>query len=727
MTGNVVSIIIAIGLVVIPGLFAWFNIGACWDPFANTGNLKFAIANEDEGYTSDLLPTTINVGDDIVNTLHENSDLDWTFTTADQAIDGTKSGTYYGAVVIPKDFSKDLMTFFTSDATHATLDYYDNEKLNALAPKITGQGADEIAYEINEMFAKTITSSALSIMSSLIDQLSTPEAQTRLQNFSGNIGDLASSLGDSATALTTYSDLTTATQQLLDSSVALVKNADSSAQDAVNELKDAKSSVDDLTGALDTTVTTLGNAISAASTSLGSVSTQLDTLLDDSSTTATDAATSLTSLDTQVDTVASDFQSVRDAINTLAGNISGESSDNSTATTVASTAKSTLESVVTRLDSAISLIKQVSSDLTTASQKITDKTSAAADDKAAVKSLISQATAAIDGISSDFDSDVKPDLTSMNTAFTSAASELSTAVGELKSAFGDLDSTTADADTALANARSAIADAASSMTQTASKLTDFQTKLDDALKSGDLQKVKDIIGTDTSTLAATLAAPVSLETKAIYPVANFGTSMTPYYTFIPLWTGSLLLVVCLKTSVSRRRQKELGNPKPHQLFIGHYLFFLLLAELQVTFSMAGTLLFLRVQAIHPLLFFCSGWLSALVYSLFVYTMVLSFGNIGKAIGVLMLVMQISGSNGAYPLVLLPTLTQEISPWLPMTYSIKAIRGAIAGIYANDYWIAMGHLALFIPPLLLLGLLVRKPLMGFNRWYAAKVESTKLLG
>ena len=187
LTSNIVSIIIVIGLVVIPGLFSWFNVSASWDPFANTGNLKFAVANDDEGYKSDLIPVKISIGDQVVNTLRANDQMDWTFTTKKEAIDGTKSGKYYAAVVIPKDFSTRMMTFFTADGDHATLTYYNNEKKNALAPKITGQGADTVAAQINEMFSATLTSTALNIASQLADELDKPKSQATLTNFSNNM------------------------------------------------------------------------------------------------------------------------------------------------------------------------------------------------------------------------------------------------------------------------------------------------------------------------------------------------------------------------------------------------------------------------------------------------------------------------------------------------------------------------------------------------------------
>ena len=145
LTSNVVSIIIVIGLVMIPGLFTWFNVAACWDPFSNMKNLKFAVANVDEGYRSDLIPVKVTVGDQVVNALRANSELDWTITSKSDAIEGAKSGKYYAAIVIPKQFSKDMMTFFSDDVQHAELTYYRNEKKNALAPNLLNEGTDEVA------------------------------------------------------------------------------------------------------------------------------------------------------------------------------------------------------------------------------------------------------------------------------------------------------------------------------------------------------------------------------------------------------------------------------------------------------------------------------------------------------------------------------------------------------------------------------------------------------
>ncbi|MFR3273118.1 MAG: YhgE/Pip domain-containing protein [Slackia sp.] len=134
---NVVTVIIVLGLVLIPSLFSWYNMIACWSVFDNTGNLKVAVANVDEGYKSDLVPIEVNIGDQVVSALRANDQLRWVITDEDDAIDGARSGRYYAAVVIPESFSKDMMTFYSDDVEHAKITYYSNEKKNAIASKVT--------------------------------------------------------------------------------------------------------------------------------------------------------------------------------------------------------------------------------------------------------------------------------------------------------------------------------------------------------------------------------------------------------------------------------------------------------------------------------------------------------------------------------------------------------------------------------------------------------------
>lgn len=715
LTSNVVSIIIVIGLVVIPGLFTWFNVAASWDPFSNTGNLKFAVANNDEGYKSDLIPLKINVGDQVVNTLRANSQLDWTFTSEKDAIDGTKSGKYYAAVVIPENFSTRMMTFFTADGDHATLTYYNNEKKNALAPKITGQGADTVAAQINETFSETLTSTALEIASQLADAIDDPETQNQLSKFNGNITQFAQSLNDSATTLRTFVSLTSSAQTMLNSSNQLLGQVKSNTKDAKKQLKESSSNVSDLTDALSTSTQALSTALDNSANGLATVSDDVDSLFSNAGTQAGDTSSALRNQASNISTHAESYQKVYDSVDEL-----------SKSEYLPEAAKSALELFKTNLSSTIEQLNNLAASINESADRIDAKVSDATQEKEQVKQLIDQAKSSVGNVKTSYDDELKPQLDNIASSISTLSTSLTNAASSLKSALGDLNSTTSTVNSQLTSLQDTLNSTAETLDNSAGKLSEFSAKLSEALNSGDLNSIKEVLSTDTETLASTLAAPVALKRTAVFPVENFGSQMTPFYTFLPLWVGSLLLAVTLKTTVSRKTRKQLGDPKPHQLFLGHYGVFGLISLMQSTFSLGGSLLFLRVQAVHPWLFMLTGWVSGLVFSFFVYTLVVSFGNVGKAIGVIYLVVQISGSNGAYPLSLLPGIITKISPFLPVTHSITALRAAIGGIYNNDYWQAIGSLLLFIPPMLIIGLLLRIPLIKFNRWYVEKVESTKVI-
>lgn len=715
LTSNVVSIIIVIGLVVIPGLFTWFNVAASWDPFSNTGNLKFAVANNDEGYKSDLIPLKINVGDQVVNTLRANSQLDWTFTSEKDAIDGTKSGKYYAAVVIPENFSTRMMTFFTADGDHATLTYYNNEKKNALAPKITGQGADTVAAQINETFSETLTSTALEIASQLADAIDDPETQNQLSKFNGNITQFAQSLNDSATTLRTFVSLTSSAQTMLNSSNQLLGQVKSNTKDAKKQLKESSSNVSDLTDVLSTSTQALSTALDNSANGLATVSDDVDSLFSNAGTQAGDTSSALRNQASNISTHAESYQKVYDSVDEL-----------SKSEYLPEAAKSALELFKTNLSSTIEQLNNLAASINESADRIDAKVSDATQEKEQVKQLIDQAKSSVGNVKTSYDDELKPQLDNIASSISTLSTSLTNAASSLKSALGDLNSTTSTVNSQLTSLQDTLNSTAETLDNSAGKLSEFSAKLSEALNSGDLNSIKEVLSTDTETLASTLAAPVALKRTAVFPVENFGSQMTPFYTFLPLWVGSLLLAVTLKTTVSRKTRKQLGDPKPHQLFLGHYGVFGLISLMQSTFSLGGSLLFLRVQAVHPWLFMLTGWVSGLVFSFFVYTLVVSFGNVGKAIGVIYLVVQISGSNGAYPLSLLPGIITKISPFLPVTHSITALRAAIGGIYNNDYWQAIGSLLLFIPPMLIIGLLLRIPLIKFNRWYVEKVESTKVI-
>ena len=560
-----------------------------------------------------------------------------------------------------------------------------------------------------------MTSTALSITSQLADELDKPESQATLTNFSNNMGNFTNTLTDTSSALTTFSSLTLSAQNMLDSSNSLLSNVSDSAKNAGNELKQSKNSIDDLTGAVKTSTNALSTALNSSANSFGAVSTDIDSVFNNAGTQAGNTATALRNQAANVTKQAQSYQNIYDALDELSNN-----------NLMPEVAKIAIDHLKTNVGATITQLNDLANSLNTSADNIDTKVSDTTADRERVNQIAQQAKASIDGIKTDFDSQLKPQLNDISDSISNTVTALSSTAADLKGALGDLNSTTKSADKQLTNIRTVLDSTAESLTKAGTALSSFNGTLSDALNSGNMDTVKEVLGNNTDSLAAALAAPVQVKRTAVFPVKNFGSQLAPFYTILPLFVGSLLMAVTLKPGVSRKNREGLDNPKPHQLFLGHYGVFGVIALLQSTFSLGGNLLFLHVQAVHPWLFMLAGWTSSLVFSFFTYTMVASFGNIGKAIGVLVLVAQISGSNGAYPLAVLPKIISDINPFLPATHSIVALRAAIAGIYNNDYWHALGSLLLFLIPLLLIGLVLRIPLVKFNKWYVAKVESTKVI-
>lgn len=219
---------------------------------------------------------------------------------------------------------------------------------------------------------------------------------------------------------------------------------------------------------------------------------------------------------------------------------------------------------------------------------------------------------------------------------------------------------------------------------------------------------------------------MGLKTIPVFKMKTFGAQMAPFYTVLGLWVGALLLSVLIRTDVVPEAMSLRRRLNAAEEYFGRYGLIALLALLQSTLLYVGLIGFVGVHPVHPFLLILAGWVMSLVFSLITYTLVLSFGEAGKAAAVFLLVIQISAGGGAYPLSVLPEWFQHISPFLPVTHATNAVRSAIAGIYDGDYWINLGQLALFIPAALLVGLVLRLPIRKLNAKLAEALESTKLM-
>lgn len=709
-TSSVVAVIVLFGLIVIPALFTWFNVIASWNPFDNTKNLTVAVASTDTGYQSDLMPLRLNVGEQVLSTLRANHDLNWVFTSKKQAIDGTRSGEYYAAIVLPPTFSSDMMTFYSHGSHRTRIEYYINEKKNALAPKITEQGASEVSTTINEAFTKTLSEAGLNIITSLSKYLDSADTQTALARLQAHVGQVSAQLRAGADTADMFGSLISSTLPLVDSASGLATSSGDALRSAKGALGSGKDAARSLKDVLDRTTSSIGDALAGTADSYQALADSVDKAFAAMGSQATSSAASIQAIADRVQTQVDQHQKIRDdLVNTVRPLLPQNQLDS-------------FDQAVSRIDAAIAREQALQTRLSQAATQVTTGNTNAQATHAEITQLIGQAKTAMQNARSAFDSSLKPKLDQLAGTLSTIGSDVNGIGDKLSSIARSLDGS-GSLRSALTDAGSLTSGISASLTDTADKFDALDAALTKAIDTGDLSDLTKVIGADPKALAAHLAQPVALDRVPVYSLVSFGAGMTPLYTVLALWVGALLIAVSIRVDPPAEEASALS---PTQIYLGRYGIFALVGFLQASVVSLGSVFFTQVQPQHPFLLILAAWVSSLVFTLIIYTFVVTFGSAGKALAVLLLVIQISGSGGAYPLQVLPQWFQNISPFLPATHAVNAMRSAIAGIYQNDYWVSLGWLAAFLVPALLLGLVLRVPLIHSTQKTLRALESTKLM-
>ncbi len=714
LKANAVSVILAVGLVLMPSMFAWYNILACWDAFNNTGNLKVAVANTDEGYSSDLLPTSIDVGERVVDALRANDQMDWIITDKDDAIDGAAGGRYYAALVIPESFSRDIMSFYSNNATAAPLVYYSNEKKSAIAPKVTDQGADTISYTINKEFSETLSEIALNELETMLDVAGDEETTRRVNDLVEHVGKTASQVRQHCKTLDSYADMIDSCRALVENSQGLLAKLQESAGKTEDSIASEQEEASKLRDSLDGAVETLSSAIDGCTQGYDEVADTIRGAFDSSTQNAGGTSAALQEAADMLTDQARQLEDVSSALRGLASELPEAQAQN-------------VEQFCSLLDFNAKMQRESAEGLVETIGQIESGASTLAEKRGQIEEKAQTAAASLQQLKDSYHADVESAIGELASNLADAADKVAGAGEDLSNAQAEMSAGLSEGLAKLDEAKASIGQASQKLAAIADELDDSHDKLAAAMDSGGVDKVKELIGEDTSTLAANLAAPVSIERKAVFASNSFGSSMAPLYATLALWVGSLLSVVLIKTNPNEKTLSHCRRkPHLHEVFLGRFGLFAIISLLQSTVMAAGNMLFLQVQVSEPVLYLVCFWVSGLVFQFVMYTLVASFGNVGKAVSVLLLIVQVTSSNGSYPLQLLPDFATILSPLMPATYVISAMRAAMFGVYQGDFWVHIGQLLVFTVPMAALGLLLRRPFVKVNERFVEKTEKSKLI-
>jgi len=709
---NVIALVVIIGISVVPCLYAWFNIAASWDPYSNTGNLKVAVASADEGYEGSLIPIEINIGDKVLSALRENTQMEWVFTTEEKATSGVKSGKYYAAIVIPKDFSNKMMSVFSEKVEKPEITYYSNAKENAIAPKVTDKGAGAVQRQVNEVFIETVSDTTLTVLQAVSNMTQASGAETIVGNLNTNLNQIAGDLTASAGLLESFSDMTGSAQKLLNSTTEFLQTVQQQTKESRQTFQETSKTFSGLDDSMDAAADSVGTALKSAENVYDQMDQVISGAFSDESADAQQIASTLDTLAGQVGSVVTAYTSVRDSVAAVADKYPETSP--------------LVDAIVVRMDTSIQQQKNLQSKLQDSAKGLRDATTDLGTARSELKDLAAKNRENMSGMSASYKSSVQKSLNQLSASLTSSKQEISSLLSQLDQSANGIYKLTDTADSDLSEIQKVLGDSGELLAEASDRIADTTAKLDEMETSGDFSELEALISGDKSAISTFLAAPVSLDTHKIYEIANYGSSMAPFYSVLSIWIAGIVLVAMLKVNVSENCTKGLKNVKLHQIYFGRFITFMIVGLFQSTLIALGDLLYLGIQCEHPFLFLLGCWFSSLVFVNIIYTLTVSLGDIGKAVSVILLVVQVAGTGGTFPIEVAPSFFRAVYPLLPFTHSMAALRETVGGMYGMNYWIDLGKLAIFLGISLIVGLVLRKPIIKANDAFTEKLEETKLM-
>ena len=683
--------VIVIAITVIPALYAWFNIYANSNPDGNTDNISIAVASDDAGYEGE------NKGQSILDSLRDNKSINWVFTdSTDAAIKGVESGKYYAAIVIGENFSRnmyDLKAALTDD--ESTITYYEHAKKNAVAVKITETAAETVKdnnqVEYLKVLFQTVFTSSQEIganvdeeqaVNSVTEQLT--DLSTSLRAYSQSIGAFVSDSSSVSTLLSSIGSGSANASAALSGSQATLSATQAEVSNAQNAIDQLESGIDAKLAELETDLNELTDALNklASSEIINGTIEQHNQMVD-----AAIAA-------------AAKLQSHLEALRAILP-------ENSSLSGTAYVA-STLDALIERTKQMQAQLELLHDDASFASDAA-NITAACADTVSLIRSMINN--------------ELKNGIDMMLSNLSTTLGMLSPLITSLGVTMDDIAPVVNAAGDTLGYVSSSLTRLQALMTRTADAVDKVLVKITEGTADERLQALITVLNGNAEKYAEFLSSPVSVTEETIYPVASYGDAMTPFYSALAIWVGGVILVSILKVEAE---PKNLSRVTERQKFWGRFLLFLLIGQAQAAVIVLGDIYLLGCQCQEPLLLWAAAAVTSFVFLSIIYSLSLAFGDIGKAIVVVIMVLQIAGSSGSYPIEILPDIFSKIYLFFPFPYAINAMREAICGLYGWDYVIYLAELMIFGIAGLAIGLVVRKPFIGVNRFVEGEMEKTGVL-
>ena len=648
--------IVIIGLILLPSMYAWPNILSAWDPYGHTNNIKVAVVTEDSG--AEVSGQKVNLGENLVEGLKNNKNLDWQFVKNKQeAEDGVKIGDYYASIVIPENFSDDITSVSRGVPKKATIEYTVNEKINAISPKITNSGASAIANNISKSFVEI----ANGVIFEKLHEAGIKFEQNlpSIEKMKEEIFKLNDNFSNYENVVSELIGKTEQGQKILNTIQQTLPDIDRFATNSIMLADKADITINNIQSFNEKLLPLISNHLKVVEDVSGEAN-SLAQKIQSKPDNVEETKEKLKLLNTRLEAAEERLRVVKNIFEYL-NELSGENILQNQLNKI-----NTLENDLTK-------VKEVNNKIYTN----IDNYDEIADD---IKKDFVDRTKRINEISTNIDNrlndDIAPLVAKVLTKADININEISKLIIGAQNELPEVEAKILSTEVKIQRAHAKLITIQKELPEAKGKIKKLTEEIKKAEAGTNTNMLFNLLKVDYKQQAEFFANPVQLSENKLYHIKNYGSAMTPFYTVLSIWVGALLMSSLLTTKV----EDEEGKYKPCEKYFGRWILFLVISLFQTLVITLGDMYVLGTQAVSPYRFVFYGLLISALFSSIIYTIVHLLGNVGKAICIILLVLQLGSSGGTFPIQMTSSFFQALYPKIPFTYSIGLLREAVGGVY-----------------------------------------------
>lgn len=721
---NWVALVVVLALVLIPSLYSLVNIRASWDPYSNTSGVKVAIVNLDKG--TNFNDKDINIGNELIEKLKDNDKLGWVFTDKETAHNGLIMEEYYAMIEIPEDFSECVTTIVEKDKKQPTLYYSVNEKKNAIAPKMTDSGVKTIQNELKDNIVKTISG----VMFRVADDIgiTLKENENEFRNYIDKLYELNEKMPEFKSSLNQAVNGTDNLGDVLGDVKEIIPEMSSTMKDAYNLLNNSKKTMSTVSNKLSAAYPTVNEELLKAEKILSVISEKLETIDESLPETIVQDLTIMSTkghaAHNNLVVVRTNLETIKIAIDGMIGSLPPTQGAEQLKTSLQQLSDS-IGALLTKIEAVDNILTQTLAIVDTQLEHLNKGGKVNAEALKQVKDKLEHAYTTVKTLRSDFNNKLVPSIkkgidsidkiSSSSISILSKGMSLIPKVVDLLDTFSDLSNKSNK-----------------ELVKISQEFPKVQNKLQELVN--DIQKYDDgetwndvlsLITNDWEQQSEFLSSSVAIEEDRLFAFPNYGSTCTPFYIILCLWVGGTLLVSLFSTEASPHEGEE--EYKPYEKYFGRLIFFVCLGMLQALVASLGALYWLKVYCTNPLLFILFNMFASCVFVTMIYTFVSVFGNVGKVIALVLLVLQLAATGGNFPIEVTPEFFQKLFPMLPFTYAINGVRQIMTGVVMPLLIKDTAYLTIYMVVSIITGLVLKRFINEKSKKLVEKLHHSGLIG